>query len=67
MKILAIQGSPRPKGNSNTEILLQEFLKGAGSAGAETETVYLTDKKIYPCVGCFHLLGENTGGMCLQG
>jgi hypothetical protein len=40
MKILAIQGSPRPKA-SNTEILLQEFLKGAQSQGAETETVYL--------------------------
>jgi|GEM_PF-1998192 multimeric flavodoxin WrbA len=28
MKILAIQGSPRPKAGSNTEILLQEFLSG---------------------------------------
>ena len=32
MKILAIQGSPRPKA-SNTEILLQEFLKGARARG----------------------------------
>lgn len=31
MKILAIQGSPRPK-VSNTELLLQEFLKGARRA-----------------------------------
>ncbi len=51
MKILAIQGSPRPK-SSNTEILLQEFLKGARSQGAETETIYLKEKEFHPCVGC---------------
>ena len=64
MKILAIQGSPRPKAGSNTEILLQEFLKGARSAGAETETVYLTEKKIHPCVGCF-TCWVKTPGVCV--
>ena len=63
MKILAIQGSPRPKG-SNTEILLQEFLKGARSAGAETETIYLREKKIQPCVGCF-TCWVKTPGVCI--
>jgi len=64
MKILALQGSPRPKTGSNTEILLQEFLKGARSAGAETETVYLMEKKIHPCVGCF-TCWVKTPGVCV--
>jgi multimeric flavodoxin WrbA len=63
MKILAIQGSPRPKG-SNTEILLQEFLKGAQSAGAESETIYLRKKNIHACVGCF-TCWVKTPGVCI--
>jgi multimeric flavodoxin WrbA/putative sterol carrier protein len=63
MKILAIQGSPRPK-VSNTELLLQEFLKGARSQGAETETVYLKGKKINFCVGCY-TCWTKTPGVCV--
>jgi multimeric flavodoxin WrbA/putative sterol carrier protein len=63
MKILAIQGSPRPKA-SNTEILLQEFLKGAQSQGAETETVYLKEKEIHSCVGCYTCWAK-TPGVCV--
>jgi multimeric flavodoxin WrbA/putative sterol carrier protein len=62
-KVLAIQGSPRPKA-SNTEILLQEFLKGARSRGAETETIYLKEKKIHPCVGCYTCWAK-TPGVCV--
>jgi multimeric flavodoxin WrbA/putative sterol carrier protein len=61
MKLLAIQGSPRPK-TSNTEILLQEFLKGAQSQGAETETVY--QKEIHSCVGCYTCWAK-TPGVCV--
>jgi multimeric flavodoxin WrbA len=63
MKILAIQGSPRPK-FSNTDILLQEFLKGAQSQGAETETVYLKEKEIHSCVGCYTCWAK-TPGVCV--
>ena len=63
MKILAIQGSPRPKA-SNTGILLQEFLKGAQSQGAETETVYLKEKEIHSCVGCYTCWAK-TPGVCV--
>jgi len=63
MKILAIQGSPRPKA-SNTDILLQEFLKGARSQGAETETVYLKEKEFQPCVGCY-TCWVKTPGVCV--
>jgi multimeric flavodoxin WrbA/putative sterol carrier protein len=62
-KILALQGSPRPKA-SNTEILLQEFLKGASSQGAETETVYLKEKEIHSCVGCYTCWAK-TPGVCV--
>lgn len=35
MKVLAINGSPRAKGNS--DILCDEFLRGAKEAGHQTE------------------------------
>ena len=63
LKILAIQGSPRPK-VSNTDVLLQEFLKGAQSQGAETETVYLKQKDIHACVGCY-TCWTKTPGVCI--
>ncbi len=63
MKILAIQGSPRPK-VSNTEILLQQFLQGVQSQGAETETIYLKDKDIHSCVGCYTCWAK-TPGVCI--
>ncbi len=62
VKVLAIQGSPRPNA-SNTGILLQEFLKGAESQGAETETVCLKNKSIHPCMGCF-TCWTKTPGVC---
>jgi multimeric flavodoxin WrbA/putative sterol carrier protein len=63
MKILAIQGSPRPKA-SNTEILLQQFLKGARSEGAETETIYLKEKEFHSCIGCYTCWAK-TPGVCV--
>ncbi len=63
IKILALQGSPRPK-ESNTEILLQEFLKGAQSQGAETETIYLKEKDIHSCIGCY-TCWTKTPGICV--
>jgi multimeric flavodoxin WrbA len=52
MKVLGLNGSPRAK-KGVTERILQRFLAGAAEAGAETETVYLADKKIKFCTGCF--------------
>jgi multimeric flavodoxin WrbA/putative sterol carrier protein len=63
IKILAIQGSPRPK-VSNTELLLHEFLKGAQHEGAETETIYLKEKNIHPCLGCY-TCWTKTPGVCV--
>jgi len=64
MKILAINGSPRGK-KSNTDRILQPFLEGAREAGAETETVYLKDKTINPCIGCF-TCWTKTPGVCIH-
>jgi len=50
MKVLAISGSPRPKGN--TRLLLHEALKILEQQGIETEYISLHDKEILPCKAC---------------
>jgi multimeric flavodoxin WrbA len=50
VKVLGIFGSPRRGGN--TELLLEEALKGAESKGAEIDRVYVTDFTITPCKEC---------------
>src|SRR5512137_2456765 len=50
MKVLGLFGSPRRGGN--TEILLEEALKGAEKEGAEIERLCLSDLKITPCTEC---------------
>ena len=50
MRILGIAGSPRRGGN--TDILLNEVLRGAASRGAETKTIVLSRLKISPCQHC---------------
>lgn len=47
MKVLGIMGSPRIKGNS--DLLLDEALKGAQSEEAEVEKLILDKLKITPC------------------
>ena len=47
MKVLGIMGSPRIKGN--TDLLLDEALKGAESQGAETEKLLIHNLKISGC------------------
>ncbi|NLZ39244.1 MAG: flavodoxin family protein [Firmicutes bacterium] len=50
MLVLGIAGSPRR--NGNTEILLDEALKGAREAGAETEKIVLSKLTYSPCIAC---------------
>ncbi len=47
MKILGIMGSPRLK--SNTDLLLEEALRGAQSLGAEIEKIIVDKLDITPC------------------
>lgn len=49
MKILAIGGSPRIKGN--TDFLVDEALLEAASLGAETEKIILSQHRVLPCLG----------------
>ena len=50
-KIYAVNGSPRKDGN--TAQILEEALKGAASAGAETELIHLIDWDFSGCRSCF--------------
>jgi multimeric flavodoxin WrbA len=48
--VMAFCASPRKGGN--TDILIDEALKGAKSVGAKTEKFYLQDLKMGFCIGC---------------
>jgi multimeric flavodoxin WrbA len=60
-KILGIVGSPRKGGN--TDLLVDEVLKGAKEIGAETEKINLYKLKINPCDHC-NVCFKNTNGNC---
>lgn len=49
-KVLIISASPRKGGNS--DLLCDQFLKGAKEAGHNVEKVFLRDRKINYCLGC---------------
>lgn len=61
-KILVLSTSPRIGGNS--EILADEFIRGAREAGHETEKIGLFDKTIEFCKGC--LACQQTGKCILH-
>ncbi len=63
-KIMVIQGSPRKEGTSKTDILAKAFIEGARKAGAESETIYLREKKIKQCQGCY-TCWTKTPGKCI--
>lgn len=60
--VLAIVSSPRK--NGNTELLVDEFVKGAKEAGHAVEKLCLREKKIAPCLACEACL--RNGGACVQ-
>lgn len=53
-KVLILSSSPRKGGNSET--LAVAFAKGAQEAGHQVETVYLREKQVGFCKGCFACL-----------
>ena len=61
-KVLILSGSPRRGGNS--ELLCDEFARGAREAGNEVETVRVADKKIGYCSACYYC--QNSGGVCAK-
>lgn len=50
-KVLILSGSPRKGGNS--DLLCDEFSKGAMEAGNNVEKIRVSEKKIAPCNGCY--------------
>ncbi|MBR5982430.1 MAG: flavodoxin family protein [Bacteroidales bacterium] len=60
-KVLIICGSPRKDGNS--DILAQQFAKGAEEAGHSVETIYIRDLKLGYCIGCMSCIKT---GKCFQ-
>ena len=61
--ILAIVGSPRKGGN--TDLLVDEALKGAAERGAQTEKVFLADLLVGGCKACEACL-RNEVEWCIQ-
>jgi multimeric flavodoxin WrbA len=62
MKVLGIFSSPRRGGN--TELLLEEALKGAEKEGAKVERLYLSEFTITPCKECHGC--DNTGNCVIM-
>lgn len=50
MNVLIISSSPRREGNS--DLLCNEFMRGAQEAGHTVKKIFLKDKKINYCTGC---------------
>ena len=58
-KVLILSGSPRKNGNS--DILCDEFARGAADAGHEVEKIRVAEKKIGYCHACYACRGT---GVC---
>jgi len=51
-KVLILSGSPRKGGNS--DLLCDEFMRGAAEAGNEVKKIFVRDKKIGFCNACYY-------------
>jgi multimeric flavodoxin WrbA len=63
-KILVVFSSPRKKGNSNT--LARRIIKGAESAGAMVESVFLHGMDISPCNACYACQKKDSQGCAID-
>jgi len=60
--VLILSASPRKGGNS--DILCDQFAKGAREAGHQAEKIFLGDKTIAYCIGCETCM--QNGSICVQ-
>ncbi len=63
MRILVLNGSPRP--NGNTKKMVNAFCEGAESAGHQVDVIDVCRKKIAGCLGCDHCQKVKEG-VCVQ-
>lgn len=59
-KVLILSGSPRDGGNS--DILCDQFMRGAKEKGNAVEKIRVAEKKVSPCRGCY---GCKKTGVCV--
>ncbi len=52
MKVLLVNGSPRPKGN--TAVALGELAAQLQKNGIDSETVWIGNKPVRGCIACSH-------------
>lgn len=62
-KVLILSGSPRKGGNS--DLLCDEFMKGAKESGNDVEKIFIRNKKIAPCNACYYCR-DNNGKCAIQ-
>ncbi|MDE6001695.1 MAG: flavodoxin family protein [Clostridia bacterium] len=59
--VLILSGSPRKGGNS--DILCDEFMRGALDAGNRVEKINVAERKVGYCRGCYYC--RQSGGKCI--
>lgn len=59
--VLVLSGSPRKSGNS--DLLCDQLILGAKEAGNKVEKIFISDKKIGYCTGCYAC---KSSGKCVQ-
>jgi len=64
MHVTVFNGSPRGR-KSNSHLIVEPLLEGASEGGAKTQEVFLVEKDIKQCLGCFHCWGV-TPGQCVH-
>lgn len=60
--VLILSGSPRKGGNS--DLLCDEFMRGAMEAGNTVEKIRVSEKKIGYCTACYYC--QKSGGVCAK-
>ena len=63
MKILVLNGSPRP--NGNTAAMVSAFAAGAAASGHKVDVVNVCQKNIHGCLGCEYCHTKGNGS-CIQ-